>query len=175
MMPALLSALSNGARRGVLFKGSTFVEALGKVKVVAFDKTGTLTTGHPTVTAVISHAAAAESMSEHPLGAAIVAEARARSLAVPEAKGFQSTIGVGVEAEIDGLRWRVGRPSMFTEVSPVLAAERARLESAGHSVVMVGDDRARGLIALHDTLRPGARDAVLALRRLGIQRIVPVS
>ncbi|MEA2751909.1 MAG: Zn2+/Cd2+-exporting ATPase, partial [Myxococcales bacterium] len=82
MMPTLLSALSNGARNGILFKGSTFIETVGRVRAIAFDKTGTLTSGHPVVTDVLSISAASveellsaaasvESLSEHPLAQAI--------------------------------------------------------------------------------------------------------
>lgn len=184
MMPALLSALSNGARNGVLFKGSTFVEALGKVRAVAFDKTGTLTTGHPSVIDVIPHAqgatveeilakgAAVEAMSEHPIGAAIVAEARRRGLAISEVTDFQSIIGVGAHGTVGGARWFVGKQELFADVPAELRAERDRLEASGHTVVFVGDDRARGLIALRDTVRPQAAEAVRALRRLGIAHIV---
>ncbi|MEO7734727.1 MAG: heavy metal translocating P-type ATPase [Kofleriaceae bacterium] len=183
MMPALLSALSNGARNGVLFKGSTHVEALGKVRVVAFDKTGTLTTGHPSVTEIITSpghdrddllasAAAVESLSEHPIGTAILAEARRHGLAVKQSTGFQSTMGVGANCLIDAVRWHVGKAQLFASVPSALQAEQARLQADGQTVVLVGDDTARGLIALRDTLRPNARHAVDALRRLGVERIV---
>src|SRR5580704_2459816 len=105
MMPTLLSALSNGARNGILFKGSTFIESLGRVRSIAFDKTGTLTSGHPVVTDVISlsgessdeilsTAAAVESLSEHPLARAIVKEATRRSLAIAVASNLQSVPGM---------------------------------------------------------------------------------
>ncbi len=183
MMPALLSALSNGARNGVLFKGSTYVEALGKVRAVAFDKTGTLTTGHPSVIevvggegadvlALLSRSAAVEAISEHPIGAAIVAEARRRSASKILASDFQATVGVGASATVDGSRWHVGKAEMFSTVPAGLQAARARLEEAGDTVVLVGDDTAHGVIALRDTLRANAADAVRALRRLGIEHVV---
>ncbi|NVB84158.1 MAG: cadmium-translocating P-type ATPase [Kofleriaceae bacterium] len=187
MMPALLSALSNGARNGVLFKGSTFVEALGKIRAVAFDKTGTLTTGHPTVTdlvtadnadssALLARTASVESMSEHPIGAAIVAEARKRGLALGTPTEFQSRIGVGAEALVDGITWRVGKRELFAEVPPALVAEQRRLESEGNTVVLAGDgNRAQLAIALRDTVRPNARAAVDALRRLGVEHIVVIT
>ena len=186
MMPTLLSALSSGARNGVLFKGSTFIEALGRVNAVAFDKTGTLTQGHPRVheivsaigdndTTLLSKAAAVESMSEHPIGSAIVGEARHRGIAITEPAEFQSIIGVGAHASVDGERWQVGKPALFATMSDELSAARARLEAEGNTVVVVGDDRARGLIALRDTLRPHARETVLALRRLGVRHVAIIT
>ena len=186
MMPALLSALSNGARNGVLFKGSTFVEALGKIRAVAFDKTGTLTTGYPNVTELVCidggdaevllmRTASVESMSEHSIGAAIVAEARKRSVAVTSPIDFQSRIGVGAEGVVDGVRWRVGKRELFAEVSDVLLAEAARLENEGNTVVLAGDERAQLAIALRDTVRPNARAAVDALRKLGVEHIAIIT
>jgi Cd2+/Zn2+-exporting ATPase len=186
MMPALLSALSNGARNGVLFKGSTFIEALGKVRAVAFDKTGTLTTGHPSVAevigsdgeaadAILAKAASVEAMSEHPIGAAIVAEARRRGLTTARVTDFQATVGVGARGDVGGVRWQVGKAELFTELPEQLRSEKERLEIAGHTVVLAGDDIARGLIALRDTLRPNAAEAVRALRRLGIEHVVVIT
>ena len=186
MMPTLLSALSSGARNGVLFKGSTFIEALGHVHAVAFDKTGTLTQGHPSVdevvagpgeeaAALLAKAAAVESMSEHPIGSAIVAEARRRGLTITEPTEFQSVIGIGAHAHVAGERWQVGKPALFGVVSEELTAARTRLEAEGRTVVLVGDDRARGLIALRDTLRAHARETVLALRRMGVQHVVIIT
>jgi Cd2+/Zn2+-exporting ATPase len=186
MMPTLLSALSSGARNGVLFKGSTFVEALGHVTAIAFDKTGTLTDGHPSVDTVIALAgedeaallartASVESMSEHPIGTAIAAEARRRNLAVEAPADFQSIVGVGAHAMVAGARWQVGKAALFATVPDEIARAVTRLEAEGRTVVLVGDDRARGAIALRDTLRPHAREAILALRRLGVQHIAVIT
>jgi Zn2+/Cd2+-exporting ATPase len=183
MMPALLSALSNGARNGVLFKGSTYVEALGHVRAVAFDKTGTLTTGHPSVvevigddgsdiTVLLSRSAAVEAMSEHPIGAAIVAEARRLQAISMLASDFGSTVGVGASATVDGSRWHVGKAEMFSAIPEPLRVAKERLEATGDTVVLIGDDRARGLIALRDTIRANAVEAVRALRHLGIEHVV---
>lgn len=186
MMPALLSALSNGARNGVLFKGSTYIEMLGKIRAVAFDKTGTLTTGHPSVVDVIAadggeasvllaRTASVETMSEHPIGAAIVAAARARSLDVAVPSDFQAEVGVGAEATIDGIRWRVGKRELFAHVPPALLEAATRLEGTGHTVVLAGTERAELAIALRDTVRPNARAAVDALRRLGVEHVVVIT
>jgi Cd2+/Zn2+-exporting ATPase len=183
MMPTLLSALSNGARNGILFKGSAFVESLGRVRVVAFDKTGTLTSGHPVVTDVISlsaappdeilsTAAAVESLSEHPLARAIAREANDRSLAVPRASDLQAIPGVGAHATVGGRRWSIGKASLF-EAFPDEARQRHRaLEAEGKTVVLLGDGTVRGLIAMRDTIRPRVTDAVRAIQDLGVNHVM---
>ncbi|MFN3706190.1 MAG: heavy metal translocating P-type ATPase [Thermoflexales bacterium] len=126
---AILSAIANGARNGVLFKGGAHLEQMARIDVVAFDKTGTLTVGKPTVTDVtiiplsgnlqqarlatpahvraeqenilLTLAASVELMSEHPIARAIVETARARRLRLPEADHFQATHGKGVRAHVE--------------------------------------------------------------------------
>jgi Cd2+/Zn2+-exporting ATPase len=186
MMPTLLSALSNGARNGILFKGSTFIETLGRVRAVAFDKTGTLTSGHPLLTDVISlegasadevlvNAASVESLSEHPLARAIVNEALRRGLAIPVASNLQSLPGRGANAIVGGRTWSVGKASLFQGVTDDVLARRDALTSEGKTVVFVGKESPHGLLALRDTVRPQAREAVRALRHLGLEHIVLIT
>ena len=186
MMPTLLSALSNGARNGILFKGSTFIETLGRVRAVAFDKTGTLTSGHPVVTDVVplpgsgadeilAAAAAVESLSEHPLARAIVREAGRRQLTVGAASDLQAVPGAGAHASLDGRSWSIGKASLFPPMTPEASRHHVALEAEGKTVVLVGDGSVRGLIALRDTLRPRAREAVRALRELGMEHVVLVT
>ena len=183
MMPTLLSALSNGARNGILFKGSTFIETLGRVRAVAFDKTGTLTSGRPVVTDVVSlseaserelleAAAAVESLSEHPLALAIVAEARRSGLDVAAASNLQSVPGAGAHAEVSGVTWSVGKASLFDAVSDEARRRQHALEAEGKTVVIIGSGSPRGLIALRDTVRARARDAIGGLRGLGVEQLV---
>jgi Cd2+/Zn2+-exporting ATPase len=185
MMPTLLSALSNAARNGILFKGSAFVEALGKIDAIAFDKTGTLTSGHPVVAEIVStsdtpaetllaHAASIESASEHPVGRAIVAEAARRQLALAPVSDFQAVVGAGARARLSGAEWSVGRPSLFSMAADV-SRSVAQLESKGHTVVLIGDGACRGYIALRDKVRPEAGAAVGFLKRLGITAVVGLS
>ncbi len=182
MMPTLLSALSNGARNGILFKGSTFIESLGRIRVVAFDKTGTLTSGHPTVTdvvafglsveSVLASGAAVESLSEHPLARAVVHEAQGRRIELPRATDMQAVPGVGAHAEVRGARWSIGKAALFAPLPPDVRARQLALEAEGKTVVFVGDGNVRGLIALRDTLRPRSGEAVRALRALGVEHVV---
>jgi Zn2+/Cd2+-exporting ATPase len=185
MMPTLLSALSNAARNGILFKGSVFVEALGRIDAIAFDKTGTLTSGHPVVTQVsstgdippdtiLAYAASVETASEHPVGRAIVAEASRRQLALFPATEFQAVVGAGARARLSGALWSVGRPALLS-ITDDVKQTIAELEGQGHTVVLVGDDACRGYIALRDRVRPEAGVAVDFLKRLGVKPIVGLS
>jgi Cd2+/Zn2+-exporting ATPase len=186
MMPTLLSALSNGARNGILFKGSTFIETLGRVRAVAFDKTGTVTSGHPVVTDVISlstvtveellgTAAAIESLSEHPLARSIVREAERRNVAPVRASNLQALPGEGAHAIVGGERWSIGKATLFASPAAEVRARQHSLEADGKTVVFVGDGSVRGLIALRDSVRPRAQSAVHALRQLGIGAIVLIT
>jgi Cd2+/Zn2+-exporting ATPase len=185
MMPTLLSALSNAARHGILFKGSAFVEALGKIDAIAFDKTGTLTSGHPVVMQVVStsdaspdailaRAASIEAASEHPIGRAIVAEATRRQLDSVPVADFQAVVGAGASACLEGTTWLVGRPALFPTADQ-LSRTITELEDQGNTVVLVGDGTCRGYIALRDRVRPEAAAAIGFLRQLGIKPIVGLS
>ena len=186
MMPTLLSALSNGARNGILFKGSTFVESLGRVRAMAFDKTGTLTTGHPVVTDVVSFcglssdgilamAASVESLSEHPLARSIVREAVRRSLPIAPATALQAVPGTGAHAVVGGETWSIGKALLFEHVAARAQARHTALTSEGKTVVMIGSGEVRGLIALRDTLRPRAAHAMRALDRLGLEHLALIT
>ncbi|PZQ18151.1 MAG: cadmium-translocating P-type ATPase [Ancylobacter novellus] len=183
---AVASALAGGARRGLLVKGGAALETLGRLKTIAFDKTGTLTVGRPRVVdaepfagnadELLAKAAAVERGSSHPLGAAIVEEALARGLAIPNAFGGGATPGKGVTARLMSGFVTVGSPRYAAEKGLLAgeAAERAAaLEAEGKTVVAVSEgDRLLGLVALRDTLRPDAADGLARLRALGLRTIM---
>ncbi|MFI0927185.1 heavy metal translocating P-type ATPase [Streptomyces sp. NPDC021012] len=156
-MPPLLSAIATAGRHGVLVKSAVVMERLGEVDRVALDKTGTLTEGTPQVTAVhgddsvLALAAAAELPSEHPLARAVVAEARARGLEIPEASEFTAEPGRGVRAVVDGREVRV---------------RRAAGAHADTAVEVLVDGTPAAVLDLSDRLREGAPEAVAALARL---------
>ncbi|MFI6416386.1 heavy metal translocating P-type ATPase [Streptomyces sp. NPDC050842] len=156
-MPPLLSAIATAGRHGVLVKSAVVMERLGAIDRVALDKTGTLTEGAPRVTAVrgdataLALAAAAELPSEHPLARAVVAEARARGLRVPEATDFAAEPGQGVRAVVDGHDVRV---------------RRASGTHGDTAVEVVVDGAPAAVLELSDRLREGAAEAVAALGRL---------
>jgi Cd2+/Zn2+-exporting ATPase len=189
---SILSAIAAGARQGVLFKGGAHIESLGRVRVVAFDKTGTLTVGRPRVTDVLPHsgpgaqaisadellalAAAVESRSEHPLARAIVTAAQYQGLAVAAADGLQAVPGKGVTASVNGVCLHIGTLDHLREQGVSLPESEAdlvvQLEAQGKTVVFAGSDRLLGAIAVADTVRPEAAQAVAALKSLGIQKVV---
>jgi Cd2+/Zn2+-exporting ATPase len=186
---SILSAIAAGARHGVLFKGGAHVESLAGVRVVAFDKTGTLTVGKPRVTHVepadccseselLALAAAVEARSEHPLAQAVVTAAKARQLSLAEATGLQAVVGKGVIAKVDGRTVHIGTVTHLREqeisIPPEMGGRVEGLEMEGKTVMVVGDDtgRALGLIAVADTVRPEARQAVAALKAAGIEKVV---
>ncbi|MCI0643383.1 MAG: cadmium-translocating P-type ATPase [Chloroflexi bacterium] len=186
---SILSAIAAGARHGVLFKGGAHVESLARVRVVAFDKTGTLTVGQPRVTHIeptdccsetelLVLAAAVEARSEHPLAQAVVTAARARHLSLAEATDLQAVVGKGVTAQVDGRTVHIGAVSHLREQEITIPPEMSRrvesLEAQGKTVMLVGDDtrRALGLIAVADTVRPEARQAVAALKAAGVEKVV---
>lgn len=181
VMPAMLSAMSKSARRGVLFKGGAPMDHLGNVKVVAFDKTGTLTAGSPVVSElcvsegfdrleVLAACAAAESLSEHPLAKAIVRTAEEEGLTIRAVDELQALPGWGIEAIIEGEVWRVGKAN--TEDAQLPSDLKDRLVAwaqEGYTVSSIQKDgRYAGIIALRDEIRPQAKAAVARLHKLGI-------
>ncbi len=178
---AMLSAMANAARHGMLFKGGRYLEAAAKIKVVALDKTGTLTTGQLSVMQTLdlgqrpiaqwlNAAAAVEAYSEHPLAKAIVTYAQQQTLSVPTAVDFQSITGMGAQADVNGELVQVGRPRLWGEV---VLAQAAKLEAEGATVIGVGTtEQAWGLIALADTLRAESKQAIAALHAAGVERVV---
>ncbi len=183
---SITSALSTGARNGLLMKGGAVIEAAARTTHVAFDKTGTLTQGRPRVTDLIvlegdeanllALAAGVESGASHPLGRAICAEADRRGVTATPAAGGRALPGKGAEAVIDGATVCVGSPRLAQERGAFTDDLRNRvtaLEAEGKTVVIVlRDGFARGLVALRDEPREDAAEAVAQLRALGITPIM---
>ncbi|AQP47341.1 hypothetical protein BW730_07340 [Tessaracoccus aquimaris] len=188
---AAVAGLGAIARQGVLIKSGEALEALASADTLVVDKTGTLTLGRPAVTEVVAEpgvargdvlesAAAVESASEHPLGAAIVAAARTRGLPLGRPEDIYVLTGAGISGRHEGRRIAVGTPDFVTEFGAppgVAALTRAdRLEEEGASVVFVADERRLlGLIAIADQPRAEAADAIRRLRAAGIERVVALS
>jgi P-type Cu+ transporter len=184
---AIMVATGRGAELGVLIRNAEALELLQRVQIVVLDKTGTLTVGKPVVTdlvpaprasadEVLALAAGAEQGSEHPLGEAIVAEAKARGLAVPPVSGFQAVPGQGVMARIaDGPVLLGNRRLMEARGIPVEALEPGArgLAEKGKSVVYVAfRGEVQGVIAVADVLKPRAREAVAALLARGLEVVM---
>ena len=183
---SITSALSTGARNGLLMKGGAVIEAVARITHVAFDKTGTLTHGKPRVTDVsalagsehdlMALAAAVETGASHPLGQAICAEAERRGVDAAAATGGRALPGKGAEAAIDGVTVSVGSPRLADErgaLTDDLRTRVAALEAEGKTVVIVlRDNVPQGLIALRDEPRADAAEAVVQLRGLGISSVM---
>ena len=177
---AIMVGTGRGAQLGILIRGGEILERSRKIDVVIFDKTGTLTEGKMRLEEVVGDertlalAAAAESSSEHPIAQAVVAGAGERGVAVPTADEFRSVAGRGVRARVDGGQVLVGRRAFLEDeglgVPDWLAEEATRLESGGKTVFWAGwDGKARGVLAVADGLKEGAREAVSALHALGVE------
>jgi Cu+-exporting ATPase len=184
---ALLVGTSKGAQSGVLFKGGEYLELASKVDTVVFDKTGTLTTGKPSVTDLIPTdllssdellrlAASVERGSEHPLGEAIVNEAKSRSVGLSEPQDFEAIAGKGVKAKVDGMTVLLGNRRLITESGGDLSMvepELAKLEEKGKTAMIVSlDGKVGGIVAVADTVKPSAKATVDALRGMGVQVVM---
>jgi len=178
----MIAAIARAARTGILIKGGLYLELLAKADAMVFDKTGTLTVNKPKVVHVqvldpnlserdlLRLAAAADRRSAHPLAKAVVDDAAARDIAVPEPEDFEQVQARGVKANVEGKAVLVGNPALLREEG--VALERG-VEDAGSTPVHVAvDGRFVGVIFIADTLRPGAREAITALRASGVKRIV---
>ena len=181
-----MSAIGNAAKSGVLVKGGAYLEAAGSLSVFAFDKTGTLTTGRPEVTDIIplsglkendilALTAAVESRSEHPVAQAIIRAAKEKGLEFPKITDFQAVPGSGAYASLGEDLYFVGSWKFFEERLLPLEAKPdiLHLEESGKTVIFLGSEiQLIGAVALADKVRPLAREAVKALRRLGLKHIV---
>ncbi|GAA0322637.1 heavy metal translocating P-type ATPase [Bacillus carboniphilus] len=181
--PATLSAISNGARKGILFKGGVHLENLANLKAIAFDKTGTLTQGKPEIVDVVVRgdlsedelllkAASIEKHSSHPLAAAIVGYAQNKGLNLRKPEQMEDVAGFGVQAMIDGIPWKVGKSEFVGRVEAEQFQNGMALHFAkeGKTVVFVKDDQGiAGLLTLKDTIRKSTLQAIRALQSEGIK------
>ncbi len=183
----IVSAVSNGARHGILFKGGAHLDALADVHSFALDKTGTVTVGRPEVIEIrtaeqtpdsvhrlLRLAAAAESRSEHHLGKAISIAATERRIPIPEPSTFASTTGMGVQARVEGFDVAVGRQTWVEEqTGSAVAAPAPSEHTVGATEVHVAvDGRWSGVISIRDRARDYARDAIEELRALDVTQVV---
>lgn len=193
---SIVSGLTAMARRGVLIKGGAVLEAVGKLRVLALDKTGTITEGRPRVTSVLAlnstseeeivHIAASiDAHSDHPLAQAVVAYATEQKIKFSRGENYQSRSGKGAEARVDGHDYFVGN-HRFTHEMAICSEKIERtlhsIEGGAQSVVVVGHKphadckgEVLGILAVGDTVRSNAKDAIAALKAAGIRKIVMLS
>ncbi len=184
---AVVAAIGNAARNGILFKGGVHLESAATIKAIAFDKTGTLTIGRPQVTDVIpigngsrnkilGLAASLESRSEHPLGEAIVRKAREEEIPFTPAKEFEALVGLGARGKVNEEEFFIGGVRLFLErkvpvesIQPLLSS----LEEQGKTTILIGDQgKILGVIAIADRLRLEAKEAIQKLKQIGVYKIV---
>ena len=174
---SILVGTGRAAELGVLFRKGDALQRLSEVQLVAFDKTGTLTEGHPVVTDVVGDvlgmAAAVEARSEHPLAAAVLAEASSRGLIVERAEGFEAVPGYGARAVVGGVMVSVGSARMFSVVPDALVKMGERFAGEGKSLLYVGyGEDAVGLIAVVDSVKRTTVAALAALRELKLEVVM---
>lgn len=183
--PATLSAISNGARNGILFKGGIHLERLGSLQAIAFDKTGTLTEGNPMVTDVhvrediteedlLFITASIENHSTHPLAEAIVKYARRENVTLTKPENVEDVTGFGLIGAINGISYKIGKRDFIGEEAIIFQNGVAlQLEKAGKTVVYVSDSNGIiGVIALKDTLRQETIAAIQDLQSMKIETIM---
>ncbi len=176
-----------GARHNILIKDAATLEGVSRTQAIVLDKTGTLTEGKPSLTDVVAThnpgeqdllrlVASAERGSEHPLAEAIVAGARNRGIDLVDATEFEAVTGRGIRAVVDGRALLVGNARLMAENSidaTGLDAQMATLAEAGKTPMLVAvDGAAAGVVAVADTVKPSARQAVVALKELGIEVVM---
>ena len=188
---AVVAGIGNGARKGILIKGGTYLEAAAEVDCVVFDKTGTLTFGKPSVTDIstfdgigaeklLFYAASAEKLSEHALSTSVLLEAKKRKIAFVDPKSFKVFPGKGVWASVSGKDILVGNRKLLQDYKVKLTREaEAEIVKRGNEgktllIVSVGG-KVAGVIAVADVLKDDARNAVEQLREMGIKKIVLLS
>ncbi|MFS0728417.1 heavy metal translocating P-type ATPase [Paenibacillus sp. 1P07SE] len=183
---AIVSAIGNAARNGVLIKGGAFLEVAGRISAIAFDKTGTLTEGKPKVTQVIpleanekellSIARTLEAYSTHPIAKAVVAFADQQGIGAKQGDTFKNLVGKGVVASVDDEEYYAGNAKLFRELGADLSAVESRLSTLqedGHTIVIIGTQhKIAGVIAVADTVRATSAGTLDTLKRTGVKDIV---
>ena len=180
---AIMVGTGKGAEMGTLFRHGTALEALARVDTVALDKTGTLTKGEPELTDlhvagddeddVLTLIAAAEANSEHPVARALVAAAKSRKLAVPDADSFEAVPGFGLSANVNGRKVEVGADRFMSRLGyevDAFAENAQRLADEGKTPLYAAiDGNVAAMLAVADPLKEGSRSAIDALHDLGLR------
>ena len=184
---AIVTAIGNAAKNGVLIKGGVYLEELGRIRAIAFDKTGTLSEGRPSVTDVVPYhsytseqvialAAGIEQYSQHPLASAIVRFAETKGIPAAAITDFRSLTGKGAQAVIEGQLVQIGSPSLFeghTEFTSELQEIIGNLQQDGKTVMVLGDSaQLLGLVAVADPLRAVSSSMIERLKEIGIEKLV---
>lgn len=184
---AIVTAIGNAAKQGVLIKGGAYLEELGRIQAVAFDKTGTLTKGQPEVEAILAEAgqneqqllaqiAAVEKKSQHPLARAILSKAFEQKVHIPSVENFQSVTGKGAYGSVDGQKVYVGSVNWIQTLVPIsekLHQTIEKLASEGKSVIMAANEtELLGVLAIADQVRDESKEVIKVLHENKIRHTV---
>ncbi len=186
---AIMAGTGIGAENGILFKRSQALENAAKLKIIVMDKTGTITQGKPTVVdwipapdagmekeRLLEICAALEKGSEHPIGKAIAGFAEEKGLVLKDPDAFKAHSGFGVQGDLDGQTYRLGKPLWFQQdpgLSPEMDQQILELQSQGQTVmVLVTDRQVLGIISVSDVVKPDSREAIQALKDEKIQIVM---
>ncbi len=180
---AILSAIASGARRGILYRGGAAIETLAKVSVVALDKTGTITSGNLTLSNMECFQGTEEQfktitynlarLSEHPLSRAIRRAAATWNLPIKEVKKFETLLGLGVKATIDGTPYVMGSSCLVKEL-PLFQGESFsnNISSSNEAVVWIAGDHLLGRMLFTDDIREEAAVTLQQLHRDGLRTVM---
>ena len=184
---AMVAALASASRLGILIKGTSFLESAGEIDTVVFDKTGTLTEGELKVASVETYAdgihsdddwfaiaASLQQHSTHPVGRAVVAEAKAKGLTLHEPTSVQETPGMGIKGFVEGHRVVIGRESWLRNQGLISEDTTVKGDRDGrYSLLHVAvNDRPIGHLCLTDTLREEAARSIEELKACGVERFI---
>lgn len=186
---AVVTAIGNAAKHGVLIKGGVHLEESGALQAIAFDKTGTLTEGIPAVTDIVTYdenesewmtiTAAIEKNSQHPLASAIVRKAKEKRLNFNNVtvEEFHSITGKGVKAKVNDVMYYVGSPNLFEElhgnIESTIKEKITHMQTEGKTVMVSGtENKILSLIAVADEIRESSKEVIGKLNKLGIETVM---
>ncbi|MCM3357593.1 heavy metal translocating P-type ATPase [Psychrobacillus sp. MER TA 171] len=181
---AIVTAIGNAAKHGVLIKGGVHLEEIGRIEAIAFDKTGTLTKGYPEVTYVeadsskdfIQNIMSIEAYSQHPLAKAIVEYGANNSIHPIEVDEFKSLTGKGAEAVVNGIKWSVGSVAWIKTISLIsveVLRKVEKLQMEGNTVILATEEGTyRGFVAIADPIRSTSSKVLQDLKDIGIKHTV---
>jgi Cd2+/Zn2+-exporting ATPase len=189
---AIVTAIGNAAKNGILIKGGVYLEEAGVLKAIAFDKTGTLTKGKPRVTDFITYQekenvqellsiiAALEYRSQHPLASAIMTKAEQERIPYMDltVEDFTSITGKGIKGTVEGTEFHIGSPSLFTELLkdeiPSQIEEDVRtLQEQGKTAMIIGaEKKILAIISVADEVRETSKEVIKKLHDLGIKKTI---
>lgn len=181
---SIVSALTSGAKNGVIIKGGRYIEEIKREKVIAFDKTGTLTEGKPKITDIVSLnnykedellsiVASLESRSNHPLGIPLINEAKLRKITIQRVSNFKSYSGKGLEGKVKTKTFYAGSKRFFEELNIKMPDKVIELESKGKTLILIGEkNKIIGIVALMDKIKDNAKEVIKDIKLKGIRTVI---